>query len=99
MLDTLYDELKEKVCQYTSSVPRLKIYRVLAAFFPSDFTAIAHIERAEGLHKAMFGEKGGAGPSCHARILKSLDDVRGAPLAENDLDAIVDRMRLPWLLH
>ena len=98
-LDTLYRELKEKVRQYTSSMPLLKIYRVLAGFFPSDFTTVANIEMTRNLHKAMFGDKGGAEPSCHARILQRLDEVRGAPPAKDDIDAIVDRMRLPWLLH
>ena len=42
-LDKLYDELEEKVCQYTNSTPRLKIYRVLAGFFPRDFHHGSHI--------------------------------------------------------
>ncbi|MYJ96312.1 MAG: restriction endonuclease [Proteobacteria bacterium] len=46
----------------------------------------------------MFGNRGGAGPSCHANILQKLDEVRGSIPAEDDIDAIVDRMRLPWLL-
>ena len=97
-LDKLYDELEERVCQYTNSTPRLKIYRVLAAFFPSDFTTVAYIGRMKRLHAAMFGDRGGAGPSCHANILRRLDEVRGPAPAEDDIDAIVDRMRLPWML-
>lgn len=97
-LDRLYNELKETVCQYTKSTPRLMIYRVLAGFFPSDFTTLANIKRTRRLHAAMFGNRGGAGPSCHANILKKLDEVRGSIPAEDDIDAIVDRMRLPWLL-
>ena len=97
-LDKLYDELEEKVCQYTNSTPRLKIYRVLAGFFPLDFTTVAYIDRMKRLHAAMFGDRGGAGPSCHANILRRLDEVRGPAPAEDDIDAIVDRMRLPWML-
>ena len=97
-LGRLYDELEEKVCQYTNSTPRLKIYRVLAGFFPSDFTTVAYIDRLKRLHAAMFGDRGGAGPSCHANILQRLDEVQGPAPAEDDIDAIVDRMRLPWLL-
>ena len=74
----LYDELEEKVCQYTNSTPRLKIYRVLAGFFPLDFTTVAFIDRMKGLHAAMFGNRGGAGPSCHAKILRRLDEVQRA---------------------
>ncbi|MXW49964.1 MAG: restriction endonuclease [Gammaproteobacteria bacterium] len=98
-LDSLYGELEEKVCQYTSRTPRLKIYRVLAGLFPLDFTTVANIELTKRVHAAMFGERGGAGPSCHANILRQLDEVRGPAPAEDEIDAIVDRMRLPWLLY
>ena len=97
-LDKLYAQLEEKVCQYTNSTPRLKIYRVLAGFFPSDFTTLAHIDRMNRLHAAMFGNRGGAGPSCHANILQRLDEVRGPVPAADNIDAIADRMVLPWLL-
>ena len=97
-LDKLYNEVEEKVCQYTKSTPRLKIYRVLAGFFPSDFTTVAYIDRMKRLHAAMFGDRGGAGPSCHSNILRRLDEVRGPAPAEDDIDGIVDRMRLPWML-
>ena len=97
-LDKLYDELEERVCQYTNSTPRLKIYRVLAGFFPSDFTTVANIDMTKRVHAAMFGDRGGAGPSCHANILRRLDEVRGPAPTDDDIDAIVDRMRLPWLL-
>ncbi len=97
-LDNLYDELEEKVCQYTNRTPRLKIYRVLAGFLPSDFTTVAYIDRMKRLHAAMFGDRGGSGPSCHSNILRRLDEVRGPAPAEDDIDGIVDRMRLPWML-
>ena len=98
-LDELYAELEEKVCQYTSRTPRLKIYRVLAGFFPLDFSTVAYIDMTKSVHAAMFGNRGGAGPSCHANILRRLDEVRGPAPAEDDIDGIVDRMRLPWLLY
>ncbi len=98
-LEKLYDELKKKMGQYTNRTPRLKIYRVLAGFFPRDFTTVANINMTKHVHAAMFGDQGGAGPSCHANILRRLDEVRGPVPAEDDIDAIVDRMRLPWLLY
>ena len=97
-LDRLYGELEKKVCEYTNRTPRLKIYRVLAGFFPSDFTTVAHMERLKRLHAAMFDGRVGDGPSCHANILQRLDEVQGSAPADDDIDAIVDRMRLPWLL-
>ena len=98
-LDKLYGELKDKVSQYTSRTPRLKIYRVLAGFFPLDFTTVANIDMTKSVHAALFGDRGGAGPSCHANILRRLDKVRGPAPAGDDIDGIVDRMRLPWLLY
>ena len=98
-LDNLYDELKEKVCRYTNSTPLLKIYRVLAGFFPLDFTTIANIDMTKSIHAAMFGKRGGTGPSFHANILRRLDEVRGPAPAGDDIDGIVDRIRLPWLLY
>ena len=86
-LDRLYNELKEKVCQYTKSTPRLMIYRVLAGFFPSDFTTLANIKRTRRLHAAMFGNRGGAGPSCHANILQKLDEVWSDPHRLDNLTA------------
>ena len=95
-LDTLFDELEQRMGRYTDRVPRLKIYRVLAGFFPSDFTTVSHITKLRQLHSAMFGNRGGRGPTCHANILRRLHETIGP--AGDDLDAVVDRMRLPWLL-
>ncbi|MYJ96311.1 MAG: hypothetical protein F4053_12220 [Proteobacteria bacterium] len=54
-LDRLYNELKEKVCQYTKSTPRLMIYRVLAGFF------------SVRLHHAGEHKKDKAPSCCHVR--------------------------------
>ena len=95
-LDTFSDELKQRMGRYTDRMPRLKIYRVLAGFFPSDFTTLSHSSKLRQLHSSMFGNRGGSGPSCHANILLRLRETIGP--AGDDLDAVVDRMRLPWLL-
>ena len=95
-LDKLFDELEQWMGRYTDRMPRLKIYRVLAGFFPSDFTTVSHVSKLRQLHSAMFGNRGGRGPSCHANILRRLNETIGP--AGDDLDAVVDRMRLPWLL-
>lgn len=79
--------------------PRLKMYRVFAALFPTDFTTIAHVNKLKRLAKAMgIGETA----SKHAVVLHSdvltrlesaLGKVPAAPAAEG-----VKRMSLPWLL-
>ena len=96
-LDTLVDELEMRMGRYTSRMPRLKLYRVLASFFPSDVTTVSDVWRLKRLHSAMFGKPGGKGPSCHANILRRLREAIGP--AGHDLGAVVDRMRLPWLLY
>ncbi len=95
-LDELFDELEVRLGRYTSRTPRLKIYRVLASFFPSDFTTVSHLSKLRQLHTVMFGNRGGKGPTCHANILRRLLETIG-PVGD-DSDAVVDRMRLPWLL-
>ena len=96
-LNTLADELETRMGRYTEKMPRLKIYRVLACFFPSDFTTLSDVRRLRRLHSAMFGKPGGNGPSCHANILRKLSQAMGR--TGNDLGAVVDRIRLPWLLY
>ena len=96
-LDTLFDEFEKRMRRYTSRMPRLKMYRVLASFFPSDVTTVSDVSKLRRLHSAMFGKPGGKGPSCHANILQRLHQAIGS--AGDDLGAVVDRMRLPWLLY
>ncbi len=95
-LGKLSAEIQAEVGKYTKRTPRLKIYRVLAGFFPSDFTTVSDERKLFGLHAAMFGNRKGTGPACHGEILSRLREALGD--SGDDLPAIVDRMRLPWLL-
>ena len=95
-LDTLFNELRNRLRPYTNRQPRLKIYRVLVGFFPSDFTTVTDESSLLQLHQKMFGDRGTAGPTLHSNILRRLGEVIGP--ADDDLNAIVDRIRLPWLL-
>ncbi len=96
VLGQLLAEIQDEVGKYTKRTPRLKIYRVMAGFFPSDFTTISDERKLFGLHRAMFGNRKGTGPACHGEILSRLGEALGD--SGDDLPAIVDRMRLPWLL-
>ena len=55
VLGQLLAEIQDEVGKYTKRTPRLKIYRVMAGFFPSDFTTISDERKLFGLHRAMFG--------------------------------------------
>ena len=100
-LEALFDELLEKVGRHTIRKPRLMTYRVMAVFFPRDFTVLTDRRSLRMLHRAMFGTSGGRGPTCHLKILRRLDEARSdgaiVPPGE-DIAALADRMRLPWLL-
>ena len=95
-LGQLLTEIQDEVGKYTNRTPRLKIYRVLAGFFPSDFTTVSDERKLFGLHGAMLGNRKGTGAACHGEIFSRLREALGDP--GDDLPAIVDRMRLPWLL-
>ena len=95
-LGKLSADIQAEVGKYTKRTPRLKIYRVLAGFFPSDFTTVSDEKSLFGLHAAMFGNRKGTGPACHGEILSRIGEVLGDP--GDNIHAIVDRMRLPWLL-
>ena len=95
-LDALFDELLGKVNRHTARAPHLMTYRVMAVFFPTDFTVLTDRGRLWRLHRAMFGNRIGKGPTCHLGILRRLDEAIGSP--GEDLTAIAERMRLPWLL-
>ena len=101
VLDALFDELLEKVGRYTVRKPHLMTYRVMAVFFPTDFTVLTDKKSLRMLHRAMFGTHGGKGPTCHMRILRRIDEARlGEAIIQpgESIAALADRMRLPWLL-
>ena len=95
-LNILFDELLERVSRHTVRTPRLMSYRVMAAFFPTDFTVLSDSRTLRRLYRAMFGSRVGKGPICHVKILRKLDEAIGPP--GESVAALSDRMRLPWLL-
>lgn len=107
-LAQLADQMVERLKPYCRGVPYLKIFRVLAAFFPRHFTTIAHREKLKELHQAMFGSTGGPWPpqfetpashavKRHANVLARLADVLG-PM-NDDMASLVRRITFPWFLY
>ena len=95
-LDALFDELLEKVGRHTARRPHLMTYRVMAVFFPTDFTVLTDRRSLRMLCRAMLGSSVVKGPTCHSKILRRLDEAIGPP--GEGVAALSDRMRLPWLL-
>ena len=93
----LYDGVLERLSKFTKRMPRLKLFRVLAVFFPNDFTTIADGQSLRKLHKAMGLPAASHPVELHSNVLRRLDDAVGP--VNGSLDALVDRVRLPWLLY
>jgi hypothetical protein len=97
LLQELFNELTDRVSRYTNRSPLLKVYRVLAAFYPTDFTTITHGRRLRQLHQAMGLVRGALPVARHIQILSRLSEALG-PIA-TDVASVVERMRLPWHLY
>jgi len=91
----LNQEILARLDPYCRRHPRLKVFRVLAALFPHDFTTISHRSKLKKLFRAMFGKLKATPVQQHSRILQRLTEVLGKP---NGLEETVRRMVLPWLL-
>ena len=77
--------------------PRLKTAHVLAALYPRDFaTMLAQKERKQIAAKLGIS-RSGRNFEEHKNIPKRLEKVLGP--AENDLESVVERMCLPWILY
>jgi 5-methylcytosine-specific restriction enzyme B len=96
-LNSLYSELIEQFKGPGRRIPHLKIFRVLAAFFPSDFTTIADRGSLERLARRLRGVAGETYIAQHAYIRDRLDEVLGAA-GDSEADQAA-RMALPWYLY
>ncbi len=95
-LEALYDEIVERVRPHCRKIPRLKIFRILAAFFPRHFTTVCDRSVMEHLHEAMFAAKGEGSVARHLDVLRRLQEILGPPPA--DLPGLVLRMTFAWYL-
>ena len=96
-LREFYESIQERLAPGVSRTPRLKIFRVLAAFFPKDFTTVADVTRLRQLHAAMGLPRGVHVVAQHADILRRLDQVIGPP--GDGIRGVLERMCVPWMLH
>ena len=93
-LTTLSKDVTNRVKKYKlERTPHLKIARALAAFYPRDFTTVFDSRRQRDIAKLL----GPRNPKGHRNILQRLEKVLGP--AGNDLESVVERMRLPWILY
>lgn len=96
-LQGLYEELIERLARFIQKTPRLKIFRVLASFFPRQFTTVADVGRMAKLHALMLGGNLRADEVVrHRNVLDRLAVILGP--APGDLKGWVERMTFPWYL-
>ena len=95
-LVSLYNELSERMRTLCKRTPRLKLNRVMCAFFPEHFTTIADVGRLTELHRELGEDPKDHPVQMHQRIraridtaLESIGTPVSAPL----------RLCLPWLLY
>lgn len=98
-LTTLSNDVTERVENYESitSKPHLKIARALAAFYPRDFTTVCNVNRQGDIAKSLDISIPPRSPQGHRNLLQRLEEVLGP--AGNDLESVVERMCLPWILY
>lgn len=93
----LHDEIINRLKEFSSRTPHIKIFRVLAALYPQYFTTITNRHMALVFHRALFGKR--KMPTTVRRqveIRGRLDQVLGA--CENKSRELAERMTLAWYL-
>lgn len=92
-----YLELEERLRKYSNRTPRVKIFRVLAALYPQDFTTITYVENLRQLYIWMFGPNVG-----NDFVKRQLDiSARFRQLlgeADGSLNSLAKHITLPWLV-
>ena len=98
-LSNIYDKTIARLKKTARQNPKLETLRTLAAFFPGDFTGVAHDAKLFALLRAM-GMRGTEVRPVEAnrKILDRLTKVIG-PVDTSDLNAVAERMLLGGALY
>ncbi|KGD61444.1 restriction endonuclease-like GTPase [Alcanivorax jadensis T9] len=98
-LQNFFNQIVEKLKQYSRRVPWMKIFRALAALYPRYFTTITYRRMAFECHRAWFGKRRKKpGPlACQLDMMAKLDQILGP--AEDSTEALAIRMTLPWMVY
>lgn len=97
-LEDIYTQLCQRVERLTDRMPWLKILRVLAAFFPNDFSNVTNRYMLKQVATAMFGKLPNESPvRLNARILGRLTEVLGA--TDGSLSELALRGEFVWCLY
>lgn len=97
-LQALYNEMVKRLKVFSSRTPRVKIFRVMAALYPGQFTTIADAVRVLECYQTWFGS--GKKPStivCHWNLVTRLNDLLGP--CGNSFRDLAERMAIPWMVY
>lgn len=97
-LITLYNGLVAQLRKRCDRLPRLKLNRVLCAFYPEHFTSLADLGRLRELHLELGGNRNDHPVQMHKAIRQRTDQA----LAKTDAPVTVTevtRICVPWLLY
>lgn len=96
-LTEIYREMVQQFETAGSRVPHLKIFRVLAALFPEDFTTITDRGALEKLIRAMGRARGVNPVERHFFVRNRIDEV--IDHSSTTLEDRVYRLALPWYVY
>ena len=97
-LTALYEGLIERLKSFPiGKTPRLKVFRVLASFFPASFTTVAHRHKLHQLYDRMAGPNTSNPVAWHIYIRERISAALGPETSEQE--DLAWRMALPWYLY
>lgn len=92
------DGIVSRIKKHANRTPWVKIFRVIAAFFPQDFTTITNRWDVGNLHKKIFGKKkSGNYVLHHIRITEKITELLGE--CENTPEALSKRIPIAWMIY
>ncbi len=97
-LQSFYNQLVNRLKTFSSRTPRVKIFRALAALYPTQFTSIADAVRLVECHRAWFRERKKPNTIvCHWNLISRINKLLGP--SDGSFRAIAERMATPWLIY
>lgn len=97
-IESVFENIKARIKQYSDRTPRAKILRLMAVFFPQFFTSILSLQALTRLHRELFEVTPRASEIRYQyEITERLSEVLGAP--DDNAQALAQRMTLAWQLY
>lgn len=99
-LNTIEEELLERIKPFTKRKPWLKILRLMAAMYPRDISCVVDYGKLRQLTKAMFAklQRGQSDMvTMNSLVYQRIDEVLGPPM--DDAESLAKRSMFAWELY